>query len=219
MANKVPASVANPKRSDKIPAWIAFHRCLSGNMEKRIFDMKRQSGFTLIELMIVVAIVAILAAIALPAYQTYTLRAKYSEVVAAAGPAKTAFEVCAQGLDVPSASIDTASPNVGGQCVDAATAALKAAIADANPSRIDTSDTATLAAASAASGTAGATDGSIPVAPASADAGIDITITSGTDFDNLDVPNPTFVLHGEIAPSKQVNWTRNSGTCAAAGMC
>ncbi|MGL5500067.1 MAG: pilin, partial [Plesiomonas shigelloides] len=58
--------------------------------------MKKQSGFTLIELMIVVAIVAILAAVALPAYQTYTLRAKYSEVIAAAGPAKTAVEVCVQ---------------------------------------------------------------------------------------------------------------------------
>ena len=45
--------------------------------------MKRQSGFTLIELMIVVAIVAILAAIALPAYQSYTKRAKFSEVIAA----------------------------------------------------------------------------------------------------------------------------------------
>ncbi|MDX7828795.1 prepilin-type N-terminal cleavage/methylation domain-containing protein [Aeromonas caviae] len=59
--------------------------------------MKRQSGFTLIELMIVVAIVAILAAIALPAYQTYTKRAKFSEVIAAVGPAKTAIEVCVQG--------------------------------------------------------------------------------------------------------------------------
>lgn len=43
--------------------------------------MKRQSGFTLIELMIVVAIVAILAAIALPAYQSYTKKAKFSEVI------------------------------------------------------------------------------------------------------------------------------------------
>jgi len=45
-------------------------------------------------LMIVVAIVAILAAIAMPAYKTYTLRAKFSEVVAAAGPAKTAIDTC-----------------------------------------------------------------------------------------------------------------------------
>ena len=58
--------------------------------------MKNQSGFTLIELMIVVAIVAILAAIALPAYQTYTKRAKFSEVVAAVDPYKTAYEICIQ---------------------------------------------------------------------------------------------------------------------------
>lgn len=56
----------------------------------------RQGGFTLIELMIVVAIVAILAAVALPAYQTYTKRAKFSEVIAATGAAKTALEVCIQ---------------------------------------------------------------------------------------------------------------------------
>ncbi|MGL5662155.1 MAG: pilin [Aeromonas sp.] len=58
--------------------------------------MKKQSGFTLIELMIVVAIVAILAAIALPAYQTYTKKAKMTELVAATGAVKTAVEVCAQ---------------------------------------------------------------------------------------------------------------------------
>lgn len=58
--------------------------------------MKKQSGFTLIELMIVVAIVAILAAIALPAYQTYTQKAKFTEVVSATGPYKTAIEVCVQ---------------------------------------------------------------------------------------------------------------------------
>ena len=52
--------------------------------------MKRvQQGFTLIELMIVIAIVGILAAVALPAYQDYTVRAKLSEPMARASEAKT----------------------------------------------------------------------------------------------------------------------------------
>jgi type IV pilus assembly protein PilA len=60
--------------------------------------MKRsmQKGFTLIELMIVVAIIGILAAVALPAYQDYTKKAKYAEVISVSNGYKTAVALCAQ---------------------------------------------------------------------------------------------------------------------------
>jgi type IV pilus assembly protein PilA len=73
-------------------------------------QMKRvQQGFTLIELMIVVAIIGILAAVALPAYQDYTVRAKVSEVVLAASGGKTAVaEFYASNSRMPSTGVASA---------------------------------------------------------------------------------------------------------------
>jgi len=55
-----------------------------------------QKGFTLIELMIVVAIIGILSSVALPAYKTYIKKAAYAEAIAAVNPVKTAIATCAQ---------------------------------------------------------------------------------------------------------------------------
>ena len=86
-------------------------------MKKRL-----QQGFTLIELMIVVAIIGILAAVALPAYQDYTVRAKMSEVILAMSACRTSItEVYQSGGSQPSANSWGCEGGVGSKYVGSIT--------------------------------------------------------------------------------------------------
>ena len=89
-----------------------------------------QQGFTLIELMIVVAIIGILAAVALPAYQDYTLRAKTSELLLAASSARTAITENMQGAGAAGATGITA-PGAAGK-ISAASIAVATGIVTIN---------------------------------------------------------------------------------------
>lgn len=155
--------------------------------------MKKQSGFTLIELMIVVAIVAILAAIAMPAYQTYTKRAKFSEVIAAAGPAKTAIEVCVQG-----AATDADAQ----ECYLSGRFALVSAI----PANAINTNVATSSADGTTKGTSGVDDkGTITVWGKNTvdEASFQLVVSGGLDT---------------VSAGEAIIWTR-SGSCKTSGLC
>ncbi|WP_088458883.1 pilin [Acinetobacter soli] len=131
--------------------------------------MNAQKGFTLIELMIVVAIIGILAAIAVPAYQNYIKRAAYTEVTSAMAPIKTAIDVC-YASEKSLASCDTydkigeTAPTASAKALNSIGITATTAVITANPNSykgIATTDTCVLtptedltAAAGGAAGTA-----------------------------------------------------------------
>lgn len=127
--------------------------------------MKKQQGFTLIELMIVVAIIGILAAIALPAYQDYTIRSQLSEILSLSGSNKVVVEeqyqvngaLAPNQATIVSAGFDTAlqGSHVGQVDVTYAVAASEATMTLSLATEIDTtagSDAITMTTSGAATG-------------------------------------------------------------------
>lgn len=141
--------------------------------------------------MIVVAIVAILAAIAMPAYQTYTKRAKFSEVISAAGPAKTAIEVCVQGA--------SDATEITNNCIPAGRAALAAAISSAS---------ANVVVATSSS------DGSTKANSGVSSTG-NIIVWGKTPVDEASY---MLAVSGSLAAGQSVQWV-NSGSCKTVGYC
>ncbi|WP_274601848.1 pilin [Stenotrophomonas maltophilia] len=111
--------------------WQHFYS-IKHRMGRCLVNKKRENGFTLIELMIVVAIVAILAAIAIPAYQNYVIKARVSEALVLASGLKQVVIANASsnapdlGAGATLTSAADKSPNVTSTSIDANSGAITA---------------------------------------------------------------------------------------------
>ncbi|VAW51619.1 Type IV pilin PilA [hydrothermal vent metagenome] len=155
---------------------------------------KIQQGFTLIELMIVIAIIGILASVALPAYSNYTNKAAFSEIILATSNVKSAVEICSTRPTTTVASFPVDCIGGGGRGVN---------------------DVITLPAAI----NAGARTISVLVT-----AGGGGVVATGLGDALFTPASPTFILDGTRMVTGEVVWNPNSttalaATCVAANLC
>lgn len=135
-------------------------------------NVRKQSGFTLIELMIVIAILAILLAIAVPAYQNYTIRAANSECINLAAAVKTAVSETAQSRGVVADAAEITLASIG---IDAE---------DFDTTRCDSLAVTAGVISYDSTGNGGTSSGTFTFRPTQADVGQAIQWACESDHDN-----------------------------------